>query len=154
MTNVNDKNTVLASTTVRPSPLLFWLTVQLQVTPQGLSGKEPTTIFGIIPAGSRKVSYALKQISGIAVETKVSVPRIIFGLIFAFLGIAFFSSNAFLGFIVLLIGAALFVAGLTAALAVTNTGGVTQYVKVSLIDRARLEEFAASAQTAVLDAHS
>jgi|688.fasta_scaffold528982_2 hypothetical protein len=143
---------VIAQVSLTPSPLLFWLKVNLRLSEKSLSGKNPNTIFGIIPAGYNSVQYSLKQVSGVAVETKVSVPKVIFGLLFFFAGLSNILSGEFLGgFVILIIGAAIFVAGLTAALAVTNTGGVTQYIKVSLIDRSRLEDFSAQVQKAVLD---
>lgn len=141
---------VIAQVNLTPSPLLFWLKVNLRLSAKGLNGRNPNTIFGIIPAGYNSVSYSLKQISGVAVETKVSVAKVIFGLLFAFAGLSGFAGG-FGSFVILIIGAAIFVAGLTAALAVTNTGGVTQYIKVSLIDRSRLEDFAGKVQKAVLD---
>ncbi len=143
---------VLAQVDLTPSPLLFWLKVNLRLSEKSLSGKNPNTIFGIIPAGYNAVSYSLRQVSGVAVETKVSVPKVIFGLFFSFAGLSNIVNGQFFGGLVfLIIGAAIFVAGLTAALAVTNTGGVTQYIKVSLIDRSRLEDFSAKVQKAVLD---
>ena len=143
---------VIAQVSLTPSPLLFWLKVNLRLSEKSLNGRNPNTIFGIIPAGYNAVSYSLKQVSGVAVETKVSVSKVIFGLLFFFAGLSNLLGGEFLvGFVIMIIGAALFVAGLTAALAVTNTGGVTQYIKVSLIDRSRLEDFSAQVQKAVLD---
>lgn len=143
---------VIAQVDLTPSPLLFWLKVNLRLSGKGLNGRNPNTIFGIIPAGYKSVSYSLKQISGVAVETKVSVAKVIFGLLFAFLGLStILAGEFFVGLVLLIIGAAIFTAGLTAALAVTNTGGVTQYIKVSLIDRSRLEDFTGRVQKAVLD---
>jgi hypothetical protein len=150
MADLSDDN-VLATVSVRPSPLLFWLTVDLRVSEKSISGKQPNTVLGIIPAGYKKVSYALKQVSGVAVETKVSVSKILLGALVFFAGVMAFSSNLFLGLLLAILGAALFVAGLTAALAITNTGSVTQYITVSLLDRAKLEEFASVTQKAVLD---
>ena len=151
MAQASDDN-VLAQVNLTPSPLLFWLKVNLRLSEKGLNGRNPNTIFGIIPAGYNSASYSLKQISGVAVETKVSVPKVIFGLLFSFAGLSGILGGEFFGsFVLLIIGAAIFVAGLTAALAVTNTGGVTQYIKVSLIDRSRLEDFAGKVQKAVLD---
>ncbi len=151
MENASDDK-VLGQVDVRPSPLLFWLKVNLRLSEKGLNGRNPNTIFGIIPAGYNSVSYSLKQISGVGVETKVSVPKVIFGVLFAFTGLFGILSGEFLfSFVLLLVGAGIFAAGLTAALAITNTGGVTQYIKVSLIDRSRLEDFAQKVQKAVLD---
>jgi hypothetical protein len=150
MADLSDDN-VLATVSVRPSPLLFWLTVDLRVSEKSISGKQPNTVLGIIPAGYKKVSYALKQVSGVDVETKVSVSKILLGALVFFAGVMAFSSNLFLGLLLAILGAALFVAGLTAALAITNTGGATQYITVSLLDRAKLEEFASVTQKAVLD---
>lgn len=143
---------VIAQVTLTPSPLLFWLKVNLRLSEKSLNGKNPNTIFGIIPAGYSAVSYSLKQVAGVTVQTKVSPAKVIFGLLFAFGGLTGILSGEFLvGLVLLLVGAAIFVAGLTAALAVTNTGNVTQYIKVSLIDRSRLEDFAGKVQQAVID---
>lgn len=143
---------VIAQVDLTPSPLLFWLKVNLRLSEKGLNGRNPNTIFGIIPAGYTSVSYSLKQIAGVAVETRVSVAKVIFGLLLAFLGLSgILAGEFFLSFVALIIGAAIFTAGLTAALAVTNTGGVTQHIKVSLIDRSRLEDFTGKVQKAMLD---
>lgn len=142
---------VITELAVTPSPLLFWLKVNLRLSEKSISGKQPNTILGLIPAGYSQISFALRQVSAVQVETKVSLPKIIFGLILVFLGVSAFASQFLLGFLLILGGAALFMAGLTAALALTSTGGATSYVRVSLLDKSKIEEFSSAAQRAILD---
>ena len=142
----------VAKVEVRPSPLLFWLRVSLNATSKGIDGRAPNTIFGFIPAGYKTIAFPMSKIAAVAVNTKVSVPRVLFGLLIFFGGLAAFLSNPFLGFVLLILGAAVFVAGLTAELEIENTGGGKQGVKVSLLDRSAIENFAGKVQASVLEA--
>lgn len=150
MSQLSDQNAV-ATASLTPSPVLFWLKVDLRLSEKGINGRQPNTILGLIPAGYKNVSFALRQVSSVAVETKISPAKIILGLLVFFAGWSLFGSSVILGFVLLLAGAGIFVSGLTAALAVSNNGGMTQYIKVSLLEKAKLEEFAATVQAAVLD---
>lgn len=142
---------VITELAVTPSPLLFWLKINLRLSEKSISGRQPNNILGLIPAGYSKISYPLKQIATVQVETKVSLPKIIFGLILVFFGISIFGSQLLFGFAFILGGAAIFMAGLTAALALTSTGGNVTRVLVSLLDKSKIEEFSSAAQRAILD---
>jgi hypothetical protein len=122
-----------------PSVVLFWLKTELAVTNMRIVSKSPNTLFGLIPLGSSDAAYPLANTSGVGVETKFSVGRAFWGL--AFLIVALFNLNAFFGWVLLLLGGVLLVNASSAALKVQNNGGGMTYLKVSILEKAKLEQF-------------
>ena len=122
-----------------PSVILFWLKTETAVTNVRVVAKKPNTLLGLIPLGYQDEAYPLASIASAGVEIKFSVGRALFGIIFFFIGIATIKSPV--GFIFLLIGISMILNSLSAALKLTNNGGGVSYLKVSALEKAKLENF-------------
>jgi hypothetical protein len=123
-----------------PSVVLFWLRSQLAVTNRRIVLKEPNTLLGVIPLGYRDAAFPLNNVASVGVEVKFSLGRAILGLIFFIVGIALVTKNV-LGIILLLIGFSMLANALSAALRVQNNGGGVNFVKVSVLQKSKLEQF-------------
>lgn len=148
ISNLGPGETAIATLSVRPSPLLFWLRVNMQASEKRIAGKAPNTIFGIIPAGYEDVMFPLKQVSGIGVYTKIRPARVIIGVLLFLSGLGFLAKG---GIFFLLIGAALFISGLQAELVVQSSGGGKQGVSVSLLDKTSVVDFATKVKGYLID---
>lgn len=143
--------TVVARESFSPSPVLFWLKTTLTVTEKRITGRVPNTFAGVLPLGSREVLFPLKQVSAIAVDTKVAPVRMLIGVVLVIVGLSTFGSSFIGGLLVLLIGAVAFASGLSCALTVVSNAGVKNEVIVTLFEKARLEAFAAQAQRHMIE---
>ena len=140
--------TEIASVSVRPSPLLFWLKVNLHASEKRIVGRTPNTFMGVIPVGSENVMFPLKQVAGLTVSTRVKPIRLIIGVLFFLVGLSSFAKG---GFILALLGAALVVAAMQAVLVIQNTGGGTKEVSVSLLDKTVISSFASTVRAHLID---
>jgi hypothetical protein len=122
---------------VRPSLFIFWLRSKLTVTDTMVNGTAPNTIFGLIPAGRNDISQPLNRVSRVQVSTKLSAGALLLAAIFAFLAVS--TGSAVWWVLVLIAG----VASYRARLVITDSGGGTQEVSVSPLDREAVQAFAA-----------
>lgn len=140
--------TEIASVSVRPSPLLFWLKVNLHASEKRIVGRSPNTFMGVIPVGSENLMFPLKQVAGLTVSTRVKPIRVIFGALLFIGGLSSFAKG---GFLLALLGAALVVAGIQAVLVIQNTGGGTKAVSVSLLDKSAISNFASTVRSHLIN---
>lgn len=122
-----------------PSVVLFWLKTELAVTNMRIVTKSPNTLLGLIPLGYSDAAYPLANTAGVGVETKFSVGRAFWGAVF--LVVALFNLKSFFGWVLLLAAAALLLNAMSAALKVQNNGGGTTFLKVSILEKSKLEQF-------------
>lgn len=146
--NLAAGETEIASVSVRPSPLLFWLKVNLHASEKRIVGRTPNTLMGVIPVGSENVMFPLKQVAGLTVSTRVKPIRLIIGVLLVLGGLGSFAKG---GFILALLGAALVVAAVQAVLVIQNTGGGTKEVSVSLLDKSAISNFASMVSSHLMD---
>ena len=133
----------LHSVSLRPNLLLFWLKSKFLVTNKRIVVKHPNTLFGIIPLGYEETAMPMGSVAGVQATVAVKTARlVVFGLLFLFCFFAMFDSdNKFLFFVLSLFFFALAANAILAGLTVTNNGGGKSQVTVSILDKARLEEF-------------
>ena len=141
--------TEIASIKVMPSPLLFWLKVELQASEKRIVGRKPNTFLGLIPTGYENIMFPLKQVAGITVNTRVKPLRLLIGILFFLGGLS--SDFAKGGFIISLIGAALVIGAMQAALVIQNTGGGKQDVEVSLFNKGDIQNFASKVRSHLIE---
>lgn len=122
-----------------PSVLLFWLKTELAVTDMRIVTKSPNTLLGLIPLGYSDAAYPLANTAGVGVETKFSVGRAFWGALF--LVVALYTLESFFGWVLLLAAAALLLNAMSAALKVQNNGGGITFLKVSILEKSKLEQF-------------
>lgn len=121
-----------------PTVLLFWLKTEIAATNMRVVSKSPNTIFGILPLGYKDTAIPMNSVAGVGVEVKFSLLRLIVGLIFLFTGVAI-SDNLF-GWILLLLGISFTLNSFSAALAVQNHGGAVTHMRVSVLEKQKLEQ--------------
>lgn len=131
------------SIVVRPNLALFWLKTTLTVTPKGITGSIPNTIFGVIPLGYKDVMFPLRQVSGVSVITKFSVLRLIVGLILATVGWALILPGIF--------GVIMLFNVYTAQLQIFNTGMAAEVIGATWLDKAILESYANQVRAHLLE---
>lgn len=126
-----------------PSVILFWLRTSLGVSSRRLVWKAPNTLFGLIPLGSNEEATPLSNTASVSVNVRFSVGRAVIGFFWLIISLGLFGSDAaFAGLLFLILAFASFANTLSAALVIRNNGGGIQKVKVSILDKARLESFA------------
>lgn len=140
--------TEIAAIKVMPSPLLFWLKVDLQASEKRIVGRKPNTFLGLIPTGYENIMFPLKQVAGITVNTRVKPIRLLLGILFLIGGLGAFAKG---GFIISLIGAALIIGALQAALVIQNTGGGKQDIGVSLLNKSDIQNFASKVRSHLVE---
>jgi hypothetical protein len=124
-----------------PNVLLFWLRTEIAVTTRRLVHRRPNTLLNVIPLGFQDAAFPLNNIASVGVEVKFSLAGFLVGLISVLVGIALLGSSALLGLVVLLLGLSQLATCFSAALAVTNTAGGVNYLRVSVAQKAKLEQF-------------
>ena len=93
--------------------------------------------------------FPLKQVAGITVNTRVKPLRLLIGILFFLGGLS--SDFAKGGFIISLIGAALVIGAMQAALTIQNTGGGKQDVEVSLFNKGDIQNFASKVRSHLIE---
>jgi hypothetical protein len=123
------------------SVFLFWLKTSIGVSTTRIVTRRPNTILGIIPLGYSDANYPLTNVAGVGVNTKFSVGKLFFGLIFLIGGFASVAKLPGLGIFLLVIAALLLVNMFRAGLVVVNNAGGKDGVVVSIFQKSKLEQF-------------
>jgi hypothetical protein len=122
-----------------PSVILFWLKTELGVTNTRVVSRRANTLLGVIPLGYAEETFPLASTAGVTVDVKFSLGRAIFGLIF-FL-ISFQMLNNLFGWILLLLGLSMLLNALSARLTLKNSGGGSTSLQISILEKAKMEQF-------------
>lgn len=122
-----------------PSVILFWLKTELGVTNTRILSKRANTLFGVIPLGYAEETFPLANTAGVGVEVKFSLGRAIFGLILLVVGLT--NLNAFFGWLALLLAISLILNAVSAVMKIKNNGGGETKLQVSILEKAKLEQF-------------
>jgi hypothetical protein len=129
--------TNVSSSKFSPSVILFWLKTEIAVTNTRVVSKSPNTLLGVIPLGYKDEAFPLGATASVGVEVKFSVARAIFGLLFLFLGFGTIDS---VGFIFLILGLSMVLNAMNAAMKIKNHGGGVSEIKVSILEKGKLEQ--------------
>lgn len=124
-----------------PSVILFWLKTSIGVSSTRIMTRVPNTVLGLIPLGAEDATYPLANVAGVGVNTKFSVGRLVFGLVFLFLGFGLIGDTALLGLILLLLSISMLANTMSATLNISNNAGGVSSVQVSILEKAKLENF-------------
>lgn len=122
-----------------PSVILFWLKTELGVTSTRIVSKRANSLLGVIPLGYAEETFPLANTAGVGVEIKFSLGRAIFGFILFVAGLT--NLNAFFGWIALLLGLSLLLNAMSSVLKIKNNGGGETKLQVSILEKAKLEQF-------------
>lgn len=124
-----------------PSVILFWLKTRMGVSSTRIATTSSNTLLGLIPLGYADAMYPLTNVAGVGVNTKLSVTRLIFGLVLLGMGGAAMDAGAVLGFVVLILAISMLANAMSATLQITNNAGGVSTVGVSILEKAKLEQF-------------
>jgi hypothetical protein len=124
-----------------PNVLLFWLKTEIAVTTRRLVQHQPNTLLNVIPLGFQDAAFPLNNIASVGVEVKFSLRSFIAGVFLSILGLAFLGKSAAVGLVLLVLGLSQLATCFSAALGITNTAGGVNYVRVSVFEKTKLEQF-------------
>lgn len=144
--------TGITSSKFSPSVVLFWLKTEVAVTNTRVISKSPNTLFGIIPLGYKDEAYPLSGTASVGVEVKFSVARALFGLVFLIIGMNML--NNFFGYVFLLLAISLILNAMSAVLKIKNHGGGESLIRVSILEKAKLEHTRDQINTNLFADHS
>ncbi|MBN8234130.1 hypothetical protein JF544_02680 [Halobacillus kuroshimensis] len=122
--------------------VLSWLKSDFSLTNKRIMGKTPNTLFGMIPLGSREITYPLKNIASVGVSTKLHLRRLIFGLILVLIGLNLFDSSIFGGLFLTIVGAIPLLNSYTSTMVISNTAGQPVGVQISILEKQKVQDFA------------
>jgi hypothetical protein len=124
-----------------PNVLLFWLKTELAVTTRRLLQRQPNTLLNVIPLGFTDAAFPLNNIASVGVEVKFSLRGFLSGVLLAVVGLALLGKDPLIGVVALLLGLSQLATCFNAALGVTNTAGGVNYIRVSVFQKTKLEQF-------------
>jgi hypothetical protein len=129
---------------VRPNLIVGWLRSSLVLTDTMVSGTTPSTIFGLIPAGTNNISQPLNRVSRVQVSTGINGARFLIALILLLMAFLMLNGSMVLMVIVILIAVAALATSYRTELIIADSGGGTQQVSVSPLDKEAVQRFADS----------
>lgn len=144
--------TTVRSEKFSPSVVLFWLKSEIAVTNMRVVSKSPNTLLGLIPLGYKDATFPLPAVASVGVEVKFSVGRAIFGLIFSIIGLNIL--NNLFGWILLIIGLSMLLNALSAVLKIQNNGGAISELRVSILEKSKLEQLRSEIDNSLFADHA
>ncbi|WP_164479037.1 DUF2510 domain-containing protein [Nakamurella antarctica] len=100
-------------------------------------GSSPNTVLGLIPLGSDDFQVPLNNVANVGVNSRWSIFRALFGIIFMVAGLQIGDA----GLILALLGLSMLLNSASAALTIDNNGGGRSTVTVSFLEKKKLEKF-------------
>jgi len=131
----------IAEESFSPSLIMFWLKTNMGVSSTRIAMTSPNTVLGLIPLGYADAVYPLTNVAGVGVNTKFSVSRLVFGLVLLGVGSAAMDVSGALGFVLLVLAVSMLANAMSATLRITNNAGGVSTVGVSILEKAKLEQF-------------
>lgn len=125
----------VVSDSFSPSVLLFWLKTEIGASTMRIVTRSPNTLLGLIPLGASDSAVPLNNVANVGVETKFSMKRALFGVVFLLVGFA--AGGA--GYVLCLLGLSMLLNAFSATLAIQNNGGGVQVISVSVLEKGKLE---------------
>jgi hypothetical protein len=133
------------------STVAFYLTTELVLTNRRFYAVRPSTIFGMIPVGTKRSSYPVENIAGVNAATRFHVAGVIIGLLGLTLGSYVLTLRRLevLGILVVLLSLNAILNAPRQGIEVLNSGGGAINFPVSVFERRRTLEFADSVSEAI-----
>lgn len=126
---------VISNNILSYSLVLFFIKCTFDITNKRLVGQVPN-LFWIFPIGTNNVTYPLKNIAGVKIDNKISIKRLIVGILLVLIGISKLSSL----FIILLIGILLVISSYEIFLVVQNNSGASISYAVSPLEKSKAQQ--------------
>lgn len=125
-----------------PSLLTPYLRGAMAVTNTRIVYRLPTTFLSFIPAGTMSNAIPLRNVASVTTSTRLRPASLFFGFVGVLAGLFLMSQNVVLGLIFLLLGAPLLASSFPARLEIMNSGGGSQSLTVSTLEKNKLAAFA------------
>lgn len=134
-----------------PNILAPWLKTEAAASSMRVQYKDPNTLLGFIPLGSRTQTIPLRNIASVDTNVQLSVRNLIGAVVFAIAGMGCFTEqNGAAGGVMLLLVAALFALNvMKTRLDFVNQAGGRNSVTVSILEKAKLAQLATEIQNRV-----
>jgi hypothetical protein len=123
------------------SVALFWLRTVIGASSTRVVTRAPNTVLGVIPLGYHDGAYPLSNVASVGVNARFSVGRLVAGLVSLIAGFALIGKSPGAGFVLIVLALVLFTNVMKAALVIQNNGGGITHIDVSILQKAKLEQF-------------
>jgi uncharacterized membrane protein len=136
----------MESITILTSLLFVWLKARIDFEENFIKIKNPNSILGFIPLGSKKFSVAINQIASVDSEFKLLFKNLIVGIIELSIALALFkdSSTLIAGIIVLLFGVSTVINSFQIHMNINTTSGQTYYISAFIFQKGKLANIESS----------
>ncbi|WP_125703017.1 hypothetical protein [Lacticaseibacillus daqingensis] len=104
------------------SVFLFFIKGKISVDYRGVHVTEQNTVLGLIPAGQRKQTIPLNNISAATINTAYVAKRFIWGFLIALFGLMTISNSPFVGLLFAALGVITFLNGIMTTLSIEKSG--------------------------------
>lgn len=132
------------------SLVLFFLKTKVAVTNRRFVGEAPNTWLGLIPVGSKQITFPLGNIASAGTSTRVKMRRIILGLILVIIGLAGAQESP--GALVLaLLGLVLFLSAFETAIDITNNAGQHIVLPILLTQKGEAQSLISKVNQAIAE---
>lgn len=136
--SLTDNEQLITSEAFTTNQALFWIKTKMSLTSKRVVGSIPNTILGLIPLGRNELTFPLKNISGVFINTKLHLLRLLVGLFF----ITFiFKGLSFGNFVGTIFGLILLLNSFTTKINITNNANQSSLVELSFVDKGKAKDF-------------
>lgn len=122
--------------------IFFWLKTNFILTSKRVVGRFPNTLFGLIPLGRIEVTYALKNVAGVASSTRFHLLRFILGIFMSLAGLWALNHSILIALIFLLPAVLLILTSYTTTFVIANNAaGQAPVIELSILERGKAHNF-------------
>lgn len=118
----------------RLSLMSFFLKTKVALTNKRLAGEEPNTALGLIPIGSKKVSFPLANVASIGISTSFRIWRFLLGLLLIVLGLSLVGESPAM-LIIAVLGIPFIFGAFQTAFEITNNAGQTIALRIDILQK-------------------
>lgn len=122
------------------SILTFYLRGEISYDKNFVYLKKPNTILALIPLGAKKETIPVSQLSTVETNFKLSLKRLIIGLIITILGISFLSKEPFKSTIITIIGINNIITAFETILTIQTTSGDQKDISILIFEKAKADK--------------
>lgn len=130
----------MESITILTSLIFFWLKGKIDFEENFIKIKQPNSILGFIPLGSKKFTVAINQIASVDSNFKLYFKELLIGFVEFVFSFAFFdgSMNPVYGIILLIIGLSTMINSFQVKLNINTTSGQVYYISAFIFQKKKL----------------
>lgn len=121
------------------SLLTFYLKGEITSEQNFVSFKNPNTILGLIPLGTKTVKMPINQIASTSTNFKLKFGKLLLGIIAAIIGFSVMKNSFVAALIVLIIAANWIIDSFEIDLVVTNTSGQEKAIDFFIFEKGKAE---------------